>query len=246
MVQKYLDNGIDVGAIDIDSGWTTGYNNFIWDTKKFPKINDLISFMKARNIRIILWVTSVINTDSSNYAEARDKGYLLKGLFVKNIKWWRGTGGLLDYTNKEAVEWWHNQMVDVLMQGIDGWKTDGTDPYVYEYIYAHGAKGHVSRTEYSNLYYGDTFNFTRLIRGKEGLIMSRPVDSKGIRMNFSPKYVMFSGWVGDQDSTFSGMKNALKNIFHSAWSKYTNFGSDIGGYRHTKGQRAKEVFIRWA
>ena len=42
------------------------------------------------------------------------------------------------------------------------------------------------------------------------------------------------------------MKNALGNIFHSAWSKYTNFGSDIGGYIYENQERPKEVFIRWA
>jgi len=59
--------------------------------------------------------------------------------------------------------------------------------------------------------------------------MSRPVDSYGpVHWSFSPHYVMFSGWVGDQDPTFDGLRHALVNIFHSAWRNYTNFGSDIG------------------
>ena len=33
-------------------------------------------------------------------------------------------------------------------------------------------------------------------------------------------------------------------MYHSAWRNYTNFGSDIGGYR--SGNRTKELFIRWA
>lgn len=54
--------------------------------------------------------------------------------------------------------------------------------------------------------------------------MSRPVDTitadnpyRLYYLNYSPKYVMFSGWVGDQDSTFRGLKDALNNEFHSAW-----------------------------
>jgi alpha-glucosidase (family GH31 glycosyl hydrolase) len=46
--------------------------------------------------------------------------------------------------------------------------------------------------------------------------------------SFSPRDVVFSGWVGDQDPTFDGLQNALMNIFHSAWRNYVNFGSDIG------------------
>ena len=36
MVKGYLDRNIKVGALNIDSSWSTGYNNFIWDKKKFP------------------------------------------------------------------------------------------------------------------------------------------------------------------------------------------------------------------
>lgn len=84
--------------------------------------------------------------------------------------------------------------------------------------------------------------------------MSRPVDSYPIigadffvYNEFSPRYVMFSGWVGDQDPTFDGLQDALKNMFYSAWVNYTNFGSDIGGYRTGKGPlgRSKELFMRW-
>ena len=47
-------------------------------------------------------------------------------------------------------------------------------------------------------------------------------------MACSPKRVMVSGWVGDQDDTFEGLKGALKRYFQSAWDGYANFGSDIG------------------
>ena len=32
------------------------------------------------------------------------------------ISWWHGKGGLLDYTNTEAVDWWHHQMDNVREQ----------------------------------------------------------------------------------------------------------------------------------
>jgi hypothetical protein len=41
--------------------------------------------------------------------------------------------------------------------------------------------------------------------------MARPVDSQvnGIYLTYAPKYVMFSGWVGDQYATPTGLKQAL-------------------------------------
>ncbi len=59
-------------------------------------------------------------------------------------------------------------MLPVLQQGVDGWKTDGTDPYLFEFTLTGGAYGYggkIDYREYANLYYGDFFNYTRLIRG---------------------------------------------------------------------------------
>eukprot|EP00731_Ephydatia_muelleri_P029081 Em0020g725a len=122
--QDYLDHGIQVGAVDLDSGWSTGYNNFIFDTTKYPNASEMVEFFHSKGIRVILWVTSMVDTDSSNYQEAYDNGYFIRDIFGKQslFKWWHGTGGLLDYTNEEAVQWWHGQIDQVLSMGIDGWK----------------------------------------------------------------------------------------------------------------------------
>ena len=42
-------------------------------------------------------------------------------------------------------------------------------------------------------------------------------------LRFSPKYVMASGWVGDQDDTFEGLQQALIRYLLSAWAGYANF-----------------------
>ena len=41
-----------------------------------------VDFFHSKNIRVILWATSMINTDSSNYQEAHDKEYLIRYVFV--------------------------------------------------------------------------------------------------------------------------------------------------------------------
>ena len=66
--------------------------------------------------------------------------------------------------------------LQVLSLGIDGWKCDGTDPYLLELGVARGNGGVVTRTDYSNAYYGDFFDYTRAKLGDDRLIMSRPVD----------------------------------------------------------------------
>lgn len=143
-------------------------------------------------------------------------------------------------------------MDKVLNMGVDGFKCDGTDPDVLllrPWAYSPYLKRPISAREYSNAYYGDFYNYTKS-RNDNGLIMARPTDSFEINdsfmifRNFAPKYVMFSGWVGDEDSTFHGFKNAMINVIHSAWNGYLSFGFDIGGYRDK--ERSKFVFLRWA
>jgi alpha-glucosidase (family GH31 glycosyl hydrolase) len=74
--------------------------------------------------------------------------------------------------------------------------------------------------------------------------MARPTDTLKTysSWNYAPKYVMFAGWVGDQDSNADGFKKAMYNILKSAWNNYLLFGFDIGGYRDHN--ISKNIFIR--
>lgn len=89
----------------------------------------------------------------------------------------------MDYSNQEAKTWWHGQLDNVLSLGIDGWKCDGTDPYILELVVPRGKKGVVTRREYSDAYYGDFFDYTRQKLGNDKLIMSRAVDGLGLNIN---------------------------------------------------------------
>lgn len=104
-------------------------------------------------------------------------------------------------------------MDKVLDMGVDGFKCDGTDPMITlirPWPYSNGKKRYIAYHEYANMYYGDFYNYTKS-KNPNALIMARPTDSyayNGVRIyiNYAPKYMMFSGWVGDEDSTFYGMK----------------------------------------
>ncbi len=259
LVDDYLNLDIPVGVINIDSEWATAFNNFEVDTSKFIDFEGMVNSFHEKNVKVTLWATSMVNTDDPDYQEAIDNEYLVrwgKTGEVRPLKWWHGSGGLLDYTNPNAVNWWHSKMDLVLDAGVDGFKCDGTDPYILEY--GKEAIGYndqpITYREYADSYYGDFFSYTREKRG-DGLIMSRPVDCtyhgkvvNAVCMDFSPKDVMFSGWVGDDDCNWVGLKNALTKLIYSAWSGYANFGGDIGGYRGSvdNGTPEKELFIRWA
>lgn len=65
--------------------------------------------------------------------------------------------------------------------------------------------------------------------------MSRPVDCQGACYNFSPREVVLSGWVGDDEPTWEGFQFCINKMAYSSWQKYPNFGCDMAGYK--KGKR---------
>ena len=245
-VNGFLEHDIPVGAVIIDRPWQTEPNTFVPDPALYPDLGGLIEAFHAIDVRVFLWVTSVINVGASNYGEALANGYFLSG--GKTISWWGGEGSLLDYTNPEAVAWWHAQIDPILDLGIDGWKCDATDPYILTLVPATGYGGRVTWEEYKDAYYRDFFDYTRRRLGPDRVITARPSDDyfvTGIPLSFAPVDVNFAGWVGDQDPDFSGLRVALSNMFTSAELGYVSFGSDIGGFRNL-GEPYPEAFVRWA
>ena len=77
------------------------------------------------NVKVFCWATPLVNTDSPNYKDGYNRGYYLNG--GREIEWWKGRGSFIDYSNPDAVNWWHNQLDNVLIlnktdgEGIDGW-----------------------------------------------------------------------------------------------------------------------------
>ncbi len=260
MVNGYTDNDIDVGAVIIDSPWATGYNTFEWDTDLFPDPQGMIDDLHDRGIRVFLWIVPAINTDVEPlYSEAAEAGYFMQSDADSGpavVSWWKGDGSLIDYWNPDALAWWHELMDPILDMGIDGWKCDGLDFSAILAPYSPALGQDVERLEYSHAYYQDFHDYTRERLGDDRILTARPVDTYGAAPGddlielaaFAPVEITWSGWVGDQDSDFGGLKMALRNLYYSSEYGYLAFGSDIGGYRRDDSElgRDKETFLRWA
>ena len=89
---------------------------------RYPNATAMIDTLHDMNIRVIFWITSMVDTDSPNFQQGYDSNYYIKDAFGKpgKMNWWHGTGCLIDYTNPEALQWWHSQMDLMLARNIDG------------------------------------------------------------------------------------------------------------------------------
>ena len=247
-VTDYLDRGIPIGAVNIDNPWDTAVGEFVPDPGLYPDLEEYIQRFHDMDVRVFLWVTCMINEDAPCFQEGKDKGYYLSN--GKTVKWWSGQGAFIDYTNPEAMEWWHKKLDNVLDMGIDGWKVDGADPYVMLLMPATGYGGrHITWNEYKKAFNEDFFYYTRERLGNDRVISCRPVNDFVLRIGlpilYTDRDINFAGWVGDNFNDWGGLRHALNDMLSSSRFNFVSYGSDIGGFR-TDGNKYKDVFIRWA
>jgi len=106
LVTGCAEHDLPLSAVIIDSPWATAYNNFVWDEDRYPEPQQLIDELHARGIRVVFWMTCMVNLPDKQadargsaedlYATAKAKGYLAND--GATVKWWKGEGAFVDYT----------------------------------------------------------------------------------------------------------------------------------------------------
>lgn len=265
-VKGFRDRSIPVGAVVLDSPWETQYNTFVPNPERYPGFAELVAELHADEIRVVLWITQMVNVASYDFEPGGDS-YVGPspnleegercGFFVneaERYQWWKGSGAALDFFDPHAVAWWHAQQDPLYDQGIDGWKLDFGDEYVTSSPIVTDA-GDKSKQEYGEEYYRDYFAYGRHRRGADFVTMVRPYDrSYGFPGRFyaRPEHAPVA-WVGDNRRDFAGLADALDHLFRSARAGYSTIGSDIGGYLDTDDENVLGakipfdtlVFARW-
>lgn len=242
LVDGCRDHDLPLGTIMLDSPWATRYNSFRFDEQRYPNPKSMIDKLHQRDIRIVLWMTNIINTadslsdasgdDEDLYTVGKQKGYFIND--GATVKWWKGKGGMIDYTNRDAVAWWHRLLDRTLALGIDGWKLDGSAE-LFILTGRKTSRGVLSWRDYVDLYYRDTFNYSRTVK-PDFATLARSVDianSSGIDLPHAPFDAAPLTWTGDQRHTWrgKGINEAIRSGFRALEREYPSVSSDTGGYQ---------------
>ena len=269
----YRKHDIPVRTVLLDSPWSTRYNDFVVDTVLYPQPKQWFQKKQDDGYRIVLWMTTMVDSydkdtrlkDSvSFFNEAFTKGYLASD--GKQIKWWKGKGGFIDYTNPDAMKCWRGLQQTVFDYGIDGWKLDGTGTLFFKMagpipvFYRSTHEGILTTRKYMDHYYRDEYQHG-LSQNPEFVTLSRAIDRGYHPEGFAPIDASPVNWVGDQRHSWKsegdgadtvdiamdgieGIEMAMENIMNSAKLGYNIIGSDVAGF--SGNVIPPRLYIRWA
>lgn len=245
LVDSYLSRNIPVEATIVDSPWSTAYNDFNWDKSKYPHPQEMITYFKQKDVKVILWLTGVVNLKGKDTSlqQSETYDYVCQNKLGINEnephEWWKGFGIHVDFTNPKAVEWWNTQLDKVFVGGIYGWKVDQGEFWFGGPIKT--SKGLMSNEVFRPYYYDAMFDYT-INKKPEGIILARPYSHQGGYFASVDKVNL--GWCGDFSGAWDGLKLQINNIYTSILRGYASPACEVAGFF---GKRAsKEEFVRYA
>lgn len=245
LVNSYLQHNIPVEAVIIDSPWSTTYNDFNWDTQRYPDPKGMIDYFKKKDVKVLLWLTGAVNIKckdthfqkSRTYDEVISKGYGINQ--NKPHVWWKGEGVHIDFTNKEAVAWWYKQLDKVFIDGVYGWKVDQGEFWFGDILET--SIGQMCNERFRPYYYDAMYDYT-VRKNPQGIIIARPYSHQGGYAASVEKMNM--GWCGDFSGDWNGLKLQIQNIYQSAKRGYGSPGCEVAGFFMKRSD--KKQFVRYA
>lgn len=258
MVREHRQREIPLDAVILDYHWEERFHNFRWRSRLFPDPEQMIFDLKMNHVRLGLIFTPFVNNVNQpwkkflfnmlvknlskgafqederalpEYEEANRSGYLAH----PKAEWWFGGGGMVDYTNPQAVAWWNKMLEPLYDQGVDFFKNDDGE-YLPED--AHSFSGMDGR-EYHNLY--GFFYGKALYEGMAKLDQRRPLIYARSVWAGSQRYPAL--FLGDQKPTFHHIRATIWAGLNMSLAGFAYWTADCFGL---DGKTTPETHMRYA
>ncbi len=256
-VQRHRERSIPLDALILDYHWEERFHNFRWRRSLFPDPPAFIDGLKQLGLRLGLIQTPFLNLRNRpiqkfllnrlahnlppgleqdderalpEYESARLQGFLAH----PDTKWWFGSGGMPDFANPAAADWWNGLQRPLYDQGIAFFKNDDGEYLPEEARSATGMDG----CEYHNLY---GFYYGRAQFAGAAAARERPLIYARSAWVGSQRYPAL--FLGDQKPTRQGMLNSLRAGLNLSLAGFAYWTADVFGL---DGTTTPEMHMRYA
>ncbi|WP_099466810.1 alpha-xylosidase [Konateibacter massiliensis] len=211
--------------------------NFKWDSKTFQDPVGMLRRMKAKKLKICVWINPYIAQKSPLFQEGMKNHYLVEYANGDVWQWdrWQAGMGLVDFTNPEAYEWYQEKLEKLIDMGVDCFKTDFGERIPTNVVYYDGSDPIKMHNYYTYLYNQCVFELLERKFGKKKAAVFARSATAG-----SQKFPVH--WGGDCWATYESMAETLRGGLSLCMSGFGFWSHDISGFEKTA---PPDIYKRW-
>lgn len=230
---------IPLDVFHLDCFWMKEYQwcGFEWDNRLFPDPAGLIARIRAKGLRLCLWVNPYVGQRAAVFSELAEKGYFIKkrdGSIFQTDMWQPGLA-IIDFTNPGAREWYAGKIRELARMGISAIKTDFGERIPTDVVYYDGSDPFKMHNYYSYLYNKTVWDALSDVNGSENSCLFARSATVGCQQ--FPVH-----WGGDCFSTYESMWETLRGGLSLCMSGFGFFSHDISGFEATA---TPDLYKRW-
>ena len=239
-VDGMLERGIPLKVFHFDCFWMKEFSwcDFLWDNRVFPDPEGMLKRLKARGLKICVWINSYVGQESAIFREGMEKGFFLKRPDGSVWQWdmWQPGLAIVDFTNPDACRWYASKLERLMDMGVDCFKTDfGERIPVRDIAYYDGSSSLHMHNYYTFLYNQMVFDCIKAKRGEgDAMVFARSATAGGQQF---PVH-----WGGDNSATYPSMAETLRAGLSMSHSGFGFWSHDISGFESTA---PADVYKRW-
>lgn len=238
-VDGMAEHDIPLEVFHFDCLWMKEYEwcNFTWDQDIFPEPEKMLARLKAKGLKICVWINPYIGQKSPLFDEGMEKGYFLTKANGDIWQWdkWQAGMAIVDFTNPAAVKWYQSQLTSLLDMGVDSFKTDFGERIPIDCVYYDGSDPERMHNYYAYLYNEVVYNLLVEVRGKEEAVVFARSASVG-----SQKFPVH--WGGDSTSDYPSMAETLRAGLSFGLGGFGYWSHDISGF---EAGATPDIYKRW-
>ncbi len=238
-IQGMADRDIPLHVFHFDCFWMKEFHwcDFEWDRRCFPDPAAMLARLKARGLKICVWINPYIAQRSALFDEGMAAGYLVRRPNGDVWQWdrWQAGMGLVDFTNPAARRWFGDKLRSLLDMGVDCFKTDFGERIPTDVVWFDGSDPFKMHNYYAYLYNKTVFEVLEEKFGVgQAVVFARSATTGGQQF---PVH-----WGGDSTASFESMAESLRGGLSLGLCGFGFWSHDIGGFEQTA---SADVYKRW-